>query len=332
MPRPLRARPPRRRRDLIATLRASRTLPRTLAVETRNRLYARPVFYSLILAALLVLAISAWPFTRAHLQAVAILQQVSGQPVPRLVADIVAEPVSTQDLTLDTEAGPVRARTYLPDKQAQRPRAHRPPRRPPPRHRRAAPDVLRPRHGLLRHPRVDPGAPGHQGLPRRFDLHPHHRRIHPVVRAEDRRPGRRHGPQLLGRARARRRRRPALPQGFQVRLRRRLAGFHGPRRAVLPHRRGRPPQRHHRAPPRARVRPPRARVRVRRRLRPAPRHSRRSAPSSAPTCTRTRTRRNSPPKRTSRRPRPSPPSSSWTPPRPKPARSSPMPSPSTPPS
>ena len=114
MPRPLRARQPRRRRNLVATLRASRTLPRQLATETRNRLYARPVFYSLILAAIFVLGLSAWPFTRAHLEAIAILQQVSGQPVPRLIADIVAEPVTTRDLTLDTESGPIRARTYLP--------------------------------------------------------------------------------------------------------------------------------------------------------------------------------------------------------------------------
>ena len=117
MPRPSRLRKPRRRRDLrelTATLRASRTLPRRLAVRTRDRLYARPLFYSLILASLIVFALAAWPFTRAHLQAIAVLQQVSGQRVPRLVGDIVAQPVSEQNLILDTESGPVRARLYLP--------------------------------------------------------------------------------------------------------------------------------------------------------------------------------------------------------------------------
>ncbi len=117
MPRPLKVRKPRRRRSIrefTTTLRASRTLPRDLAVQTRDLLYARPVFYSLLFAGILVLVLSAWPFTRSHLQAVAVLRQVSGQPVPALIGDIVAEAVSTQDLTLDTESGPVRARLYLP--------------------------------------------------------------------------------------------------------------------------------------------------------------------------------------------------------------------------
>jgi dienelactone hydrolase len=57
-----------------------------------------------------------WPFTRAHLQAIAILQLVSGKPVPALVGDFVAQPISTEDITLQVESGEVRARLYLPEK------------------------------------------------------------------------------------------------------------------------------------------------------------------------------------------------------------------------
>ncbi len=66
------------------------------------------------MAGIVVLAVAAWPFTRAHLQAVAILQQVSGQPVPRVVGAFVAEPVAVEDVNFETESGMVRARMYTP--------------------------------------------------------------------------------------------------------------------------------------------------------------------------------------------------------------------------
>jgi pimeloyl-ACP methyl ester carboxylesterase len=62
-----------------------------------------------------VLALSAWPFAKDHLEAVSVLQQVSGKPVPSLIAHIVSHPIHTQDLNLNVESGQVRARLYLPD-------------------------------------------------------------------------------------------------------------------------------------------------------------------------------------------------------------------------
>lgn len=74
--------------------------------------------YALVLAALAVLCLTAWPFTRAHLQAIAVLRQLAGQPVPWAVARVTDVPVTTRDLTfpIDSATGQqrVRARMYLP--------------------------------------------------------------------------------------------------------------------------------------------------------------------------------------------------------------------------
>lgn len=99
---------------LSDNLRHSRARTVALASRTRSQILARPIFYSLLLGGILIFAFAGWPFTRAHLQAIAILQQVSGQPVPRLVADFVGEAVSTEDTMLQTESGAVRARLYSP--------------------------------------------------------------------------------------------------------------------------------------------------------------------------------------------------------------------------
>ena len=92
---------------LAATVRGSRK--RVVA-----RFNARPVFWSLIVASVVVLGLGAWPFVQAHLQAVAILDQVSGAATPAIVGDLVTGAISTQNLTIPTESGPVRARLYLP--------------------------------------------------------------------------------------------------------------------------------------------------------------------------------------------------------------------------
>jgi acetyl esterase/lipase len=62
----------------------------------------------------LLLCAAAWPFTKAHLQAMAVLKLASGQPVPWLVRQVVAQPVTMQDLQLPGEEGAVRARLYVP--------------------------------------------------------------------------------------------------------------------------------------------------------------------------------------------------------------------------
>lgn len=82
--------------------------------RTRNHLRDRVTFYSLLLAGLVVLGFAGWPFVRAHLQAISILQQVSGKPVPEIVGGVVGIAVSTEDLSLNVESGKVRARIYAP--------------------------------------------------------------------------------------------------------------------------------------------------------------------------------------------------------------------------
>ena len=76
---------------------------------------ARPLFYLLLLTGIVIFLRTVWPFARAHLQAIAILEQISGQPVPALLGDMVAEPISSEDIMLATESGPVRGRLYLPE-------------------------------------------------------------------------------------------------------------------------------------------------------------------------------------------------------------------------
>jgi dienelactone hydrolase len=103
----------RRRLGLARTverLRASRRLARRTGAHLHDRL----VFYALLIAGLVVFGIAVWPFTKDHLQAIAILQLVSGQPVPVGVKQVVSDPITTQDITLQLESGVLRARLYLP--------------------------------------------------------------------------------------------------------------------------------------------------------------------------------------------------------------------------
>jgi dienelactone hydrolase len=71
--------------------------------------------FAALLVGLLVLAAVAWPFTKAHMQAVAVLRLVSGQPVPWIITKLVAEPVRTEDVQFTTATGVVRGRLYLPE-------------------------------------------------------------------------------------------------------------------------------------------------------------------------------------------------------------------------
>lgn len=73
-------------------------------------------FAALVLGSLVVAGVVAWPFTRAHLQAIAILQLVSGQKAPSILGKLVIEPVRTEDVSFATEAGVVRGRLYLPER------------------------------------------------------------------------------------------------------------------------------------------------------------------------------------------------------------------------
>ncbi|HEX4651591.1 MAG TPA: alpha/beta hydrolase [Granulicella sp.] len=73
----------------------------------------------LLLASVAVFAAAGWPIVRAHLQAIAVLRMVAGQPVPWMVGKVVADPIVKRDISFqiagETAAETVRARLYLPN-------------------------------------------------------------------------------------------------------------------------------------------------------------------------------------------------------------------------
>jgi len=100
---------------------AAATSPvRRLAASIRARREAlglsRRIEALWLAAILFALCAGAWPFTRAHLQAIAVLDLVANQPVPKLISRLVASPVTTRDLTIPTANGPIKARLYTPAK------------------------------------------------------------------------------------------------------------------------------------------------------------------------------------------------------------------------
>jgi pimeloyl-ACP methyl ester carboxylesterase len=73
---------------------------------------------------ILLLCLLAWPFAKAHLQAVAVLHKAGGEPVPWIARGVTVQ-VTTEDLdfAVDAPSGPqmVRARLYLPQGRANAP-------------------------------------------------------------------------------------------------------------------------------------------------------------------------------------------------------------------
>ena len=68
------------------------------------------------LASALLLCAIAWPFIRAHLQALTLLKLASGQPVPPLIAKLIIQPVTEEAIQFPSSVGPIRARLYRPAK------------------------------------------------------------------------------------------------------------------------------------------------------------------------------------------------------------------------
>jgi acetyl esterase/lipase len=76
----------------------------------------RKSFAAFVVGPAVVMCAVAWPFTRAHLQAVALLRLMSGQPMPWIIRRMVTEPIRTEEIHFATAAGVVRAREYLPER------------------------------------------------------------------------------------------------------------------------------------------------------------------------------------------------------------------------
>jgi dienelactone hydrolase len=77
-----------------------------MPTDIRRRTYAA--------LALICLTVLAEPFISAHLQAIAVLDRVANQPVPKALNRLVSNPVTTADITLPLPSGPIRARMYTP--------------------------------------------------------------------------------------------------------------------------------------------------------------------------------------------------------------------------
>ena len=60
---------------------------------------------AILIAAFLLCCALAWPFLRAHLEALAVLKAVGGQPLPALLKAVASEPVTQHDEFIHTEAG-----------------------------------------------------------------------------------------------------------------------------------------------------------------------------------------------------------------------------------
>jgi dienelactone hydrolase len=104
--------------DLVVV--SAEPVRKRLLRRSRRSGVRRSQIAALLLAAVVVSAAVGWPLLRAHLQAIAVLRLVAGQPVPWIVGKVVADPIAKQDLSFEipgeTGAGTqtVRARLYLP--------------------------------------------------------------------------------------------------------------------------------------------------------------------------------------------------------------------------
>jgi len=79
-----------------------------------NRRHRKRVKLAIIFLIDLLVCVLAWPFIRAHMQSITVLDLVANKPLPWLLHSTVTEPITTQDFTLPTSNGPIRARLYIP--------------------------------------------------------------------------------------------------------------------------------------------------------------------------------------------------------------------------
>ena len=95
----------------VGRLAASLRQPRRAVARRRK------AFYTILAIAIVIFCLSAWPFTKAHLQAVAVLRNVAGQPVPWPIRELTVS-VTSEDFSFPVEATTgkqqVRARLYTP--------------------------------------------------------------------------------------------------------------------------------------------------------------------------------------------------------------------------
>lgn len=103
-----------RRHREVGVAATSRGMLRQRYDRARISLQSWRVPIALLALVLLVSGVLLWPWIHVHLQAVAVLKTVSGDKLPGPLKAIATEPLTTEVLTLNTDAGPVHARLYTP--------------------------------------------------------------------------------------------------------------------------------------------------------------------------------------------------------------------------
>ena len=88
------------------------------AIQARRDVLGLSRQTELAALALLVvlLCLGVWPFTKAHLQSMAVLDLVGNQPVPPLLRHLVSQPIRVEEASFSSGGTPVRARLYIPVK------------------------------------------------------------------------------------------------------------------------------------------------------------------------------------------------------------------------
>jgi dienelactone hydrolase len=98
---------------IAGTFETARAEPRLsrhrVFISTRPRIAA-----AIFVACIAILTAIAWPVTTAHLQAIAVLDQVANKPLSAPLRWLITDPVTTKELTLQLPGGPIRARLYTP--------------------------------------------------------------------------------------------------------------------------------------------------------------------------------------------------------------------------
>lgn len=75
----------------------------------RNR-----IVFALCVVLLILAVVALWRPVKTHLQAIAVLKLLGGEKVSPVIAALATEPIEESQITLQTSAGPVRARLYTP--------------------------------------------------------------------------------------------------------------------------------------------------------------------------------------------------------------------------
>ncbi len=103
----------RRHRD-VGVAAASRGMLRQRYDDATDRFGRAYVWLGMMVVAIVLMFVLLWPLILVHLQSIALFKTVSGDNLAAPLRKTATEPFQQQDLVLQTETGPIRARMYTP--------------------------------------------------------------------------------------------------------------------------------------------------------------------------------------------------------------------------